>query len=354
MHSVLTGAYGSDYNIHLYFINSIYAYFLHPFYVFFPKIGWFSLFEKAIVFLSFSVILHTVLQYRKSKWILLCVILLELCVALDFYLHVEFTRCAGIASATGIFLIATGNNKRKWNDILLGCAFLTTGYIFRSQMFLLGLPTLATILLFDWLVNKKIWKKTFIVLAIFAMAILGIKTFDSNQFADSDYRYYAEYQKVRAFFGDGAFYDFNVFCDELDERGIGCRNARYLRSWYFYDNDVFSLDSLNSLIQIAQRSVYKPNLLKFPFAVARTISDSLIRSSVWFWLLLCYSIILFSKKNYKYAPWLSIILVGISYSYLLVVNRVVNHVESGIWAYAVVFILFFTIQDFDIEKRNQR
>jgi hypothetical protein len=32
----------------------------------------------------------------------------------------------------------------------------------------------------------------------------------------------------------------------------------------------------------------------------------------------------------------------------------VNHVESGIWAYAVVFILFFTIQDFDIEKRNQR
>ena len=51
----------------------------------------------------------------------------------------------------------------------------------------------------------------------------------------------------------------------------------------FHRDDHFFLG-----IKIAQRSVYEPNYLKMPFFVARSISNSLMKGSVWCWLLLCW------------------------------------------------------------------
>ena len=88
MHSVLTGAYGGEYDIHLYFVNAVYGVFLWPFYKILPHVGWYPLFEKGIVFLSFSAITYTILRKYGNKLGGAFAFLVLSCVSLEFYLHV--------------------------------------------------------------------------------------------------------------------------------------------------------------------------------------------------------------------------------------------------------------------------
>jgi len=351
MHSVLTGAYGGEYDVHLYFINAIYGYFLRPFYAIFPTIGWYSLFEILSVFCSFVAISFVVLRRfknRTGKWLALLVIA---SVSPDFYLHVAFTQCAAITTAAGILLFAVGRFERNLRYLLLACPFLIAGFVFRINMFQLGMPTLAVIVLYNIVRERKIWTSSLAVLAVLAGLLEGIKAFDSSLYKGGGYDYYAAYQGVRSYFGDGAFYDQEALTSELEERGIGSRDLRYLNAWYFYDNNVFSRDSLNNLIRYAERYRFEPNYAKMPFAVMRAISNTLMRGSVWCWALICLSLIYFSNRKNWWVPWVSVILLCIPYTYLLMVNRVVDHVESGIWAFAVVFVLSFLRKE-DISEKS--
>lgn len=354
MHSVLTGAYGGEYDIHLYFVNAIYGVFLWPFYKILPHVGWYPLFEKGIVFLSFSAITYTILRKYGNKLGGAFAFLVLSCVSLEFYLHVEFTKCACAAAAAGILLFAIGNSEKKVSHLVWGCLFMVAGFVFRKEMFLLGLPVLTALLFFNTLQSKSVWKSSLIALAVLAGAIIGLKAFDAGLFKNNEYEYYAAYQPVRAYFGDGAFYDLDAFSDELEERGIGSRDLRFLKAWNFYDNNVFSLDSMNALIKIAQRSLYEPNYLKMPFFVARSISDSLMKGSVWCWLLLCLAIIYFCNKKYWWVPWVSLAIIAICYTYLALVNRVVSHVEAGIWGYAVIFALFYACKSNFAESKQTK
>lgn len=341
MHSVLSGAYGGNYDVHLYFINAIYGYFLKPFYIIFPAVGWYSIFEIFTIFCSFVAISYAILQRFGTKTGGVFTMLIVVCIAPDFFLHVAFTQCASIATAAGVLLFAFGRFEKKINYLVFSCLFLATGFVFRENMFQVGLPFLGAILLYNIIHERKIWTVSIIVLVALAGVITGLKIFNSSLYKDGGYDYYAAYQGVRSYFGDGTFYDRESLSSELEERSIGNRDLRYLQAWYFYDNNVFSRDSLNKLIEIAERHRFEPNYVKMPFAVARSISNTLMRGSMWCWAFLCLSLICFSNKKYWWVPWVSIFLICIPYAYLLVVNRVVDHVESGIWAYAVVFVFVF-------------
>lgn len=354
MHSVLTGAYGGKYDVHLYFVNAFYAYFLKPFYIILPNIGWYSIFEAIAVLSSFVSVSYLLIHKWGSKIGAILSLLFLSCISLDFYLHIEFTKCAAATMAAGILFFAFGNKERNLRYLVLGSIFMMAGFVFRKEMFLLGLPPLFVLLLY-WLLSKRaLWKGTLFAIAALVLAVFCFKTFDSSLYKAGDYEYYAAYQKPRAFFGDGNFFDAKAFSDELDERGIGSRNYRYLRAWYFFDNNVFSLDSMENLISIAERNAYKPNYLKMPFAIMRAMSESVYKTRTWCWILLCFAIILFSNQAFWWAPWVSIVLVSLPYAYLLLVNRVMDHVESGIWLYAVIFVLFFVCKDIPLETKLSR
>ena len=354
MHSVLTGAYGSKYDVHTYFVNAMYGYLLKPFYMLFPTFGWYSFFETAAVFLSFTAICYVLLKRCGRKLGLALSVLVLVCVSPDFYFHVAFTQCAGIMTATGIFLFAIGNEERRARYLVVACLFLAGGVIFRDPMFLLGMPTLAALIFFSFIRTKRIWKGTLIALLAVLCTYHGLKEFNAAHFRSDGYDYYAAYQGVRSYFGDGAFFDADAFSAELDERGIGSRNYRYLHAWYFYDNNVFHLDSLRSLVKIAERYRYEPNYVKMPMAILKAIADSLMSGSTWCWAVICMALIFFSNRKNWWVPWFSFVLIGVPYTYLLLVNRVVGHVEVGIWIFVILFVLFFVNKEDILEKKQTR
>jgi hypothetical protein len=164
-------------------------------------------------------------------------------------------------------------------------------------------------------------------------------------YSDGEYKYYADYQPIRAYFGDGAFYDKESTYDELEERGMSGLDFYLLKAWVFYDTDVFKIDSLNPIKEIAQNNLYKPNPQRMLLAFCLAVSNAFIRGSGWCWAIFCVLLMLSSSKKANFYPWMSLGLVAVCIGYLLLVNRLVYHVESGIWLYAVASSIPFMQSD---------
>lgn len=345
MQAVLVGAYGGKFDSHLYFINAAYAYFLWPFYKLVPTFGWYTFFQTISVFISFVTICYVILKKCGLKIGIAISVLVLVCVSTDFYFNVAFTQCASVMMSSGILLLAYGDSsrdeplKKRLFLLVVSVLFILGGFVFRSQMFLLGLPTLGTVLLWNLFKRKSLFKPTLIALLCVAAGYFGLKTFNASLYKDNNYSYYARYQPIRSQFGDGAFYDRDAIEDEMDENGMDSWNFRYLKSWYFYDKNVFSIDSLKRFKSVVDRNLYSPNYAKMPLALLRTASNNVLTGRLWCWCMLCIILVFFQKGKSGFIPWVSLGVMSLSYTYLLLVNRVVNHVEVGIWLMAVVCLL---------------
>lgn len=340
MTTVLNGAYGGEYDVHTYFVNAAYGYFLKPFYTLFPTVGWYGVFLTFGYFAAFTVITFFILKKMGIKWGTIISILFLFCVSSYFYVHFAFTQSAAVLTAAGMLLFVEGISERKKYFICLAVFFALFGSIWRWHMFLMSVPAFAFMFAFNYLHNqRKIWLFSIIAFALCVTAAIGLKNFNSNIFQTDGYKYYAAYQPVRATFGDGTYFDNEALSDELDERGMLSHDYRYLIQWYFYDKDVFSIDSLAKKLSIVHRNRFEPNYVKMPIAILREIAKNFVKPILWCWLSLCLLLILFSNGKSRFSPWLSLGVIGICYSYLLLVNRVVDHVEIGIWLYAIVLLI---------------
>lgn len=339
MSSVLTGAYGSSYDVHMYFVNAAYGYFLKLFYILFPKVGWYFLFELFGTFCAFTIFSYFLISRQGTKWGLALSALVLAILTPDFYFQLSFTQCATVYTAVGVVLVAFGNDEQKKKTLVLGALFLIAGSIMRYEGFLLGLPYLLVLLLFHLLKRRKIYKTTIITLCLVVLAVFGLRAFDKYHYSDGDYKYYADYQPIRAYFGDGAFYDQESTYDELEERGLSGQDFYMLKSWLFYDTDAFCIDSLKIIKKIAENNLYEPNPKRVVAAFFMSVSNAFTRPTGGGWAFLCILLIVFGGKKGAIYPWISLGIIAISIGYLLLVNRLVYHVETGIWLYAIVFAI---------------
>lgn len=346
MSSVLTGAYGSTYNVHLYFINAVYGYFLWPFYHFFPTVGWYFIFELLGTFFSFTAITYSLIEKVEGKVGKSLSIFVLAALTPDFYFQLSFTQCATVYTAAGILLVCNSDSKKKWLYALVGILFLIAGSVMRYEGFLLGVPFLVLSLFQQYFKSHKFHLSTAITICIAIASIYGLRTFDKNLYNNDNYRYYAEFQPIRAYFGDGSFYDDEATYDELEERDMNGIDFQFAKSWMFYDTRVLSIDSLQEIKKIAQNNLYEPNFKRLPMAFFLAISNAFTRTNGWCWALLCILLIFSSSKQANMYPWISLTFIALSLGYLLWINRLVYHVESGVWLYAITSSIPFMDKSF--------
>ena len=335
MATVLTGAYGSEFDPHLVFVNGALAYCLMPLYYLFPSVGWFYIFEMASIFGSFTLFSYSLIRQLGFRLGVPLAMLLS-AVAIEFYASVSFTICAPLLAASGAILFVKGCVRERLLWLVAGGVLLVLGAMLRFQMFLLVIPFLGALLLWAHFPFNVVPKKSIIAFVLCGFVVYGVNAFDENLYKDSEYKYYKEYQYKRAFFGDGAHFDKEAISDELEERGMTPLDFKLLCAWNFYDTQVFSADSLDAIIKIANRNVYVENKQRLPAAVAMGISNAFTLNMAWCWFFVCVLILLFTGKKSRLYPWVSLALVVASYIYLLQLNRLVSHVEMGIWLYAAV------------------
>lgn len=342
MSAIVTGAYAGEFDAHTLFVNGAYAYFLRPLYALFPDVGWYFIFELLSVFASFTVFIYFMLrQVRGELGVTLSVFLLA-CLVPDYYLELAFTQCAAAASAAGILLLYFGNRDRQWRFLVLALLFLIVGIVFRKEGFLLGVPFAFALLVWSSWNTRKVWIVSLLALAFVGGAYYGLQTFNRSLFNDNgEYAYYLAYQGPRALLGDGSFYDSEAIYDELEERGLHGQDFRILERWVFYDTEAFSLDSLKSIVDIAYRNCYELNKIKMPLALLYAIANSFLHPNAWCWVVLCLMLFLIAPRKAGWYAWGSLALISLCLIYLLVQNRVLYHVESGIWLYALICAIPF-------------
>ena len=336
MSAMITGAYGGEFDPHTLFVNGVYAYFLKPFYAVFPKVGWYFIFELLSAFAAFTVFVYFMLRQVGGKLGVALSVFLLACLAPDFYLQAAFTQCAAASTAAAILLFYFGNGERRKLWIVLGGLFFVVGIVFRKEGFLLGVPFLAVTLALSVFETRKIMKTTLAVLVACACTYQVLQDFNNGLFEDYAYSYYREYQWSRALFGDGDNYDADATFDELEERQMQGRDFRFLRSWIFYDTEVFSLDSLKRIASVVHRNRYEVNPVRMPVALFLVVAKSFFQANAWCWIVLCFMFYFFIPRRANLYTWGSLALLCLCMGYLLYVNRVVYHVESGIWLYAIV------------------
>ena len=336
MSAVITGAYGGKFDPHILFVNGAYAYFLRPFYWLFPNVGWYYIFQLLSVFTAFTVFTYFVLRQVGGRLGIALAVFVLACLASDLYVNVAFTQCAAAATATAIVLFYFGNSEGRRLWLVVGGVFFVAGIVFRKEGFLLGAPFLVAVLSLSVFETRKMLKTTAVVLILCIVAYQGLQTFNDSLFENNEYTYYRDYQWSRAIFGDGAYYDDESVIEELEERQMQSRDFRYMRSWIFYDTEVFSLDSLKSFVDVVNRNRYEVNSVKMPAALFLVLANSFFKTNAWCWIVLCFMFFFFVPRRASWYAWGSLALICLCLGYLLYVNRVVSHVESGIWLYAIV------------------
>ena len=336
MSAVVTGAYGGGFDPHTLFVNGTYAFFLRPFYWLCPDVGWYFIFELFSVFTSLTVYTYFLLKRIPGRIGLVLACVLLACLAPDSYLRLAFTQCAAVTTAAGLLLFYFGNSERRWQLLLLAIPFVVMGIVFRKEGFLLGMPFLGAIIVFSWLESRRLYMPVLGALVVAFFAYYALQSFNNSLFENDEYSYYREYQWNRSVFGDGADYDADDVYDELEERQMQGRDFWFMRSWIFYDTKVLSLDSLKSFANVVHRNRYQPNYARMPGALFLVLANSFFRTNAWCWALLCFLLFYFAPKKACWYTWGSLGLICLCLSYLLLLNRVVSHVETGIWLYAIV------------------
>jgi len=352
MSTVVTGAYGGEFDPHTLFVNGAYAYFLRPFYLVFPGVGWYFIFELLSVFASFVVFTYFLLKRVPGKigLALSCILLASL--VPDYYLQLAFTQCAAVSMSAGILLLYFGHSEKRWKFLLLAIPFFVAGIVFRKEGFLLGVPFLFAVLALSVVECRRIYKPAIGALLAVFLAYYALQFFNNSLFEDDEYSYYRNYQWSRSIFGDGADYDDDAVYDELEERQMQGKDFRYLRSWIFYDTEVLSLDSLKPFVDVVNRNRYQPNYARMPGALFFVVANSFFKTNAWCWALFCFVLFYFAPRRANWYTWGSLGVICLCLGYLLLLNRVVYHVESGIWLYAIVCAIpFMRKGDFDKGER---
>lgn len=344
MAAVLEGAYDGLSDTHLFFVNSVYGFLLKPLYLLFPSVGWYYIFEVIEVFAAFTIFTYVLLKRLDLEVGLILSLVLLCCVSPDFYFQLSFTQNGALLTASGVLLLLMNlrTPHRLW--FICGLLLFVLGFVMRKESFLLGIPYVA-FFAFLSLVKKNNLKILLITVLSSAVVLLGLYYFEKSQYIEPEYKYYASYQGPRAAFVDGGFFDVNAFYDELAESGYEKTNAQAIRTWLFYDTEIFHLDSLPRLLNAVENTRYELNWSHTVIRIVQEIANGFKNTSVWCWALFCLLILFYSKKKLEYYPWISLGIISMEILYLCMVNRLVYRVESGIWLYAIAFTIVYLPQE---------
>lgn len=351
MAAVLTGAHGTDYNVHMYFVNALYGYALLPLYHLFPKVGWYYIGEMFGVFSSFTIVTYILIKKLGKSWGMVFASLLVVFFCRDFYLQVQFTQCAAIFAASGMLAFIWGITEKRNAIVALGCFMVLWGSMMRWEAFFMGLPFLGVAALIQYKDCISNIKRILIFAGIAIAAIYGAKSFDKSLYEKPEYKPYKEIQGPRAALGDGHDYDVNAVIADLKADGKSVEDYAMLTLWKFYDTEVFCADSMRMFASYTYRHKNKFPVKAIPSKLLALLSSSAGHYLCWIFFVFGIIILATNPRRGLY-PWAALAVTLAMLGYLLSINRVVARVENGFWIYASLLAIpqFGTLPKFNRQK----
>ena len=315
------------------------------------RLPWYTVVQYAVLLFAFTAVTYVLLNRLEGYSGLYLSALLVLGFGYEGYIHLQFTKTGGIATAAGVFLLLYGLSREKiyTGEILAAVLLGTVGFMYRSDQFLASGGLMAGAGLFYLLDLKnrfagKIWKRIGIsaaVLAVLFGAVSAVDRWDWHMYQTAEWQEYQEFNQLRSQLLDYGFPDYDSNRDLYKELGISREALQLYQNWNFNDTEKFTTDVMRRL---TEQKTSRPLTGKTVTGFLKRFPGDLLKLPMFYFFLGFFLLwLIFGKKDKKslLSAILELILLAAVYFYLYYQGRyMVNRVDVGLWFSGCLSVLW--------------
>lgn len=314
------------------------------------RLPWYTIVQYMILFAAFTVVTYVLIS-RLGEISGLCLFVILACgFGYEGYIHLQFTKTAGIAAAAAVFLLLylLEQEKYSWWGIAGGILLAVIAYMYREDQFWASCGLMAgagLLFLFDLRKyrNKKLRRLGICVLTfgVLLLSVFGVDRWDSSKYRSAEWKEYQEFNQLRSELLDYGFPDYDSNQEIYEELGISREAYELYKSWNFNDTEKFDTEVMKKLVDLKQkRSLTIRTVTAF---IRRFPSDLLRMPMFYFFAVFALFWILCGKKDVcsVISVLAECLLLVAVYFYLYYQGRyMVNRVDVGLWFSACLVMLW--------------
>lgn len=314
------------------------------------RLPWYTIVQYMILFAAFTVVTYVLIS-RLGEISGLCLFVILACgFGYEGYIHLQFTKTAGIAAAAAVFLLLylLEQEKYSWWGIAGGILLAVIVYMYREDQFWASCGLMAgagLLFLFDLRKyrNKKLRRLEICVLTfgVLLLSVFGVDRWDSSKYRSAEWKEYQEFNQLRSELLDYGFPDYDSNQEIYEELGISREAYELYKSWNFNDTEKFDTEVMKKLVDLKQK---RPLTIRTVTAFLRRFPSDLLRMPM-FYFFAVFAVLwrLCGKKDvFSIISVLAecLLLVAV-YFYLYYQGRyMVNRVDVGLWFSACLVMLW--------------
>lgn len=314
------------------------------------RLPWYTIVQYMILFAAFTVVTYVLIS-RLGEISGLCLFVILACgFGYEGYIHLQFTKTAGIAAAAAVFLLLylLEQEKYSWWGIAGGILLAVIAYMYREDQFWASCGLMAgagLLFLFDLRKyrNKKLRRLGICVLTfgVLLLSVFGVDRWDSSKYRSAEWKEYQEFNQLRSELLDYGFPDYDSNQEIYEELGISREAYELYKSWNFNDTEKFDTEVMKKLVDLKQK---RPLTIRTVTAFIRRFPSDLLRMPMfYFFAVFALLWILCGKKDVcsVISVLAECLLLVAVYFYLYYQGRyMVNRVDVGLWFSACLVMLW--------------
>lgn len=314
------------------------------------RLPWYTIVQYMILFAAFTVVTYVLIS-RLGEISGLCLFVILACgFGYEGYIHLQFTKTAGIAAAATVFLLLylLEQEKYSWWGIAGGILLAVIAYMYREDQFWASCGLMAgagLLFLFDLRKyrNKKLRRLGICVLTfgVLLLSVFGVDRWDSSKYRSAEWEEYQEFNQLRSELLDYGFPDYDSNQEIYEELGISREAYELYKSWNFNDTEKFDTEVMKKLVDLKQK---RPLTIRTVTAFLRRFPSDLLRMPMfYFFAVFAVLWLLCGKKDVcsVISVLAECLLLVVVYFYLYYQGRyMVNRVDVGLWFSACLVMLW--------------
>lgn len=314
------------------------------------RLPWYTIVQYMILFAAFTVVTYVLIS-RLGEISGLCLFVILACgFGYEGYIHLQFTKTAGIAAAAAVFLLLylLEQEKYSWWGIAGGILLAVIAYMYREDQFWASCGLMAgagLLFLFDLRKyrNKKLRRLGICVLTfgVLLLSVFGVDRWDSSKYRSAEWEEYQEFNQLRSELLDYGFPDYDSNQKIYEELGISREAYELYKSWNFNDTEKFDTEVMKKLVDLKQK---RPLTIRTVTAFIRRFPSDLLRMPMfYFFAVFALLWLLCGKKDVcsVISVLAECLLLVVVYFYLYYQGRyMVNRVDVGLWFSACLVMLW--------------
>ena len=319
------------------------------------RLPWYTIVQYAVLLAAFSAVTYVLMNRLEGYSGLYLSVIFLCCFGYEAYIHIQFTKTAGIAAAAAVFLLLHLVSRERFAlwEFLWGIGLGFMGFLYREDQFWASSALMAGAGVYFLLTLKKkysgkmlrklgICAGSFIILLISAAAAGAV---DSYMYNVSQWKDYQEFNGLRSKLLDYGFPDYDSSAETYQELGISREAYELYKTWNFNDPEKFTSETMEKLVrEKTGRTFHISQVVSF---LKRFPSDLSKLSMAWFGLVFLAVWLIFAGKSFSAVISLAFegILLCAVYFYLYYQGRyMVNRVDVGLWC-SVCLVILWIISD---------